>query len=38
MRLMLSREGQEAVAATPQRYLPLSAAEAAVEREKLDTP
>ena len=38
MRLMLSREGQEAVAATPQHYLPLSAAEAAVERAKLDAP
>ena len=38
MRLMLSREGQQAVAATPQRYLPLSAAEAAVERAKLDAP
>ena len=35
MRLMLSREGQEAVAATPLHYLPLSAAEAAVERAKL---
>ena len=38
MRLMLSREGQEAVAATPQHYLPLSAAEAAAERAKLDRP
>jgi phosphate transport system substrate-binding protein len=36
--LMLSREGQEAVAATPQRYLPLSAAQAARERAKLDLP
>ena len=38
MRLMLSREGQQAVAATPQHYLPLSAAEAAVERAKLELP
>jgi phosphate transport system substrate-binding protein len=38
LRLMLSSEGQEAVAQTPQRYLPLSAAEAAVERAKLDAP
>jgi phosphate transport system substrate-binding protein len=38
MRLMLSREGQEAVAQTPQRYVPLSAGEAAVERAKLDAP
>ena len=38
MRLMLSRDGQQAVAATPQRYLPLSAAEAAIERSKLDSP
>ena len=36
LRLMLSREGQEAVAATPQRYLPLSAREAALERAKLE--
>jgi phosphate transport system substrate-binding protein len=36
LRLMLSREGQEAVAATPQRYLPLSAQDAAVERGKLE--
>ncbi len=34
--LMLSREGQEAVAATPQRYLPLSARDAAIERAKLE--
>lgn len=38
MRLVLSREGQEAVASTPQHYLPLSAAEAAAERAKLDPP
>ena len=36
LRLALSREGQEAVAATPQRYLPLSAADAAAELRKLD--
>lgn len=36
LRLMLSREGQEAVAATPQKYLPLSAREAALERSKLE--
>lgn len=36
VRLMLSREGQEAVAASPQRYIPLSAREAAAERAKLD--
>jgi phosphate transport system substrate-binding protein len=36
LRLMLSREGQAAIAASPQRYLPLSAREAAVERSKLD--
>lgn len=38
LRLVLSREGQETVAQTPQRYLPLSAGEAAVERAKLDAP
>ena len=36
LRLVLSREGQQAVADTPQRYLPLSAAEAAEELAKLD--
>jgi phosphate transport system substrate-binding protein len=36
LRLVLSREGQEAVAATPQGYLPLSARETALERAKLD--
>lgn len=36
LRLMLSREGQEIVAASPQGYLPLSAREAALERAKLD--
>ena len=36
LRLALSRDGQEAVAATPQRYLPLSAADAAAELRKLD--
>ena len=36
LRLMLSREGQAAIAASPQRYLPLSAREAALERAKLD--
>ena len=36
LRLVLSREGQEAVAASPQRYLPLSAKEAALERAKLE--
>lgn len=35
LRLVLSRDGQQLVAATPQRYLPLSAEEAAREREKL---
>lgn len=34
--LMLSREGQEAVAGSPQGYLPLSARDAAVERAKLE--
>ena len=36
LRLVLSREGQEAVAASPQGYLPLSAKDAAVERAKLE--
>jgi len=36
LRLVLSREGQEVVAASPQGYLPLSAAEAAAERAKLE--
>ena len=36
LRLALSREGQEAVAASPQGYLPLTASEAAIERAKLD--
>jgi phosphate transport system substrate-binding protein len=36
LRLMLSREGQAAVAATPQRYLPLSAQDAARERNRLE--
>jgi len=36
LRLILSREGQEAVAATPQRYLPLSGRDAAHERSKLE--
>ena len=36
VRLMLSRDGQEAVAATPQKYLPLTAAQAAAELAKLD--
>jgi phosphate transport system substrate-binding protein len=36
LRLILSREGQAAIAASPQRYLPLSAREAALERAKLD--
>ncbi len=36
LRLMLSREGQAAVAAAPQRYLPLSAADAARERDRLE--
>jgi phosphate transport system substrate-binding protein len=38
LRLALSREGQAAVAATPQGYLPLTAAEARVDRERLDLP
>jgi len=33
--LVLSREGQQAIADTPQHYLPLSAGEAARERAKL---
>ena len=36
LRLVLSREGQQAVADTPQGYLPLSAAEVAHELAKLD--
>ncbi len=36
VQLVLSREGQAAIAATPQRYLPLSAPDAAVERAKLE--
>jgi phosphate transport system substrate-binding protein len=36
LRLVLSREGQEIVAASPQGYLPLSARQAALERAKLD--
>ena len=36
LRLMLSREGQEAVAASPQGYLPLSAKDAAAERSRLE--
>jgi phosphate transport system substrate-binding protein len=36
LRLALSREGQEAVAASPQGYFPLSATEAAAEQAKLD--
>ena len=36
--LLLSSEGQAAVAATPQHYVPLSAAEAEVERAKLERP
>jgi phosphate transport system substrate-binding protein len=35
LRLVLSREGQSAVAATPQRYIPLSAADVAIERRRL---
>ena len=38
LRLLLSREGQLAVAATPQGYLPLTAAQAQRERASLDTP
>lgn len=37
LRLMLSREGQEAVAASPQKYLPLSAADAAKELARLES-
>lgn len=36
LRLALSREGQQAIAASPQGYLPLSARDAARERAKLD--
>jgi len=36
LRLVLSREGQQVVAASPQGYLPLSPAEAAAERAKLE--
>ena len=36
LRLVLSREGQQAVADTPQGYLPLSSAEAARELAKLE--
>jgi phosphate transport system substrate-binding protein len=36
LRLMLSREGQAAVAATPQKYLPLSATDAARETDRLE--
>jgi len=36
VRYALSREGQQAVAASPQRYLPLSAPDAAVELAKLE--
>jgi phosphate transport system substrate-binding protein len=36
LRLVLSREGQQAVAQTPQRYIPLTAPEAARERAKID--
>jgi phosphate transport system substrate-binding protein len=36
LRLMLSLEGQEAIAASPQRYLPLSAGEAAAQRSRLE--
>lgn len=35
LRLMLSRDGQQAVAATPQRYIPLSATDAAAEHTRL---
>jgi len=35
LRLVLSREGQDAIAASPQGYLPLSALDAAIERAKL---
>ena len=36
VRFALSREGQQAVAASPQRYLPLSARDAALELAKLE--
>jgi phosphate transport system substrate-binding protein len=36
VRFALSREGQQAVAASPQRYLPLSARDAAAELAKLE--
>jgi phosphate transport system substrate-binding protein len=36
LRLLLSREGQEAIAASPQGYLPLSAEDAARERSRLE--
>lgn len=36
LRLVLSREGQQAIAETPQGYLPLSAKDAAIERAKLE--
>ena len=36
LRLVLSREGQEAVAASPQGYFPLSAKEADTQRAKLE--
>jgi phosphate transport system substrate-binding protein len=35
LRLVLSREGQQAVAATPQKYLPLSAQDAAAELDRV---
>jgi phosphate transport system substrate-binding protein len=38
LRLVLSRDGQQAVAASPQGYLPLTAAEAAAERARLALP
>jgi phosphate transport system substrate-binding protein len=38
LQLALSREGQSAVAASPQGYLPLTAAEAAAERATLALP
>lgn len=38
LRFLLSREGQAIVAAQPGGYIPLSAAEAATERAKLDAP
>ncbi len=36
LRLVLSREGQEVIAAAPPGYIPLAAAEAAHERERLN--